>query len=199
MGAEAAAFSAINRALLTEGVSEMILLPTLLRAVSPNRRIDFQVSFGLSNMSIPKDLGNVALQTTYLVDGDSEGTHKLAKLRRLGIPDVNLLQLPPGKAIEDLIARDCYLDAVDAVIEETGGGGSAVERDRLDAQQTIAKAVDLLEKTVDGFKAPGHKVVAARVAANPEILELSPEGTSYLRDELWPSIEAAFAAPYEIG
>ncbi len=57
MGAEVAAFSAFRRAVLTEGVSEMILLPTILRNSHSGKELDFQVAFGLSNMSIPEILG----------------------------------------------------------------------------------------------------------------------------------------------
>ena len=53
-------------------------------------------------MSIPRDLGKFALRTTYLVDGDSDGTRKLNKFRNAGVPEINRLQLPDGEAIEDL-------------------------------------------------------------------------------------------------
>ena len=198
MGAGAAAFSAINRALLTEGVSEMILLPHLLRKADPTRKLDFQVSFGLSNMSIPKDLGDVALRTTYLVDGDREGSIKLAKLKRAGVPESNRLQLRDGEALEDLLDRDFYLDAVDAVIRETPDRDIVVDRALLATDQTIAKAVDLLERSVTGFKAPGHKLVAARIAANPCQVAFAPGAEEYLRETLLPQIATAFSAEYHL-
>jgi predicted ATP-dependent endonuclease of OLD family len=198
MGAEAAAFSALNKALLTEGPTEMILLPSLLRAADTKRRFDFQVAFGLSGMSVPNDLGTVALLTTYLVDGDSAGTKKLAALKKAGVPDTNLLQLPAGQAIEDLLDRDFYLDAVDGVIRDSGGT-VLVDRAALDSTQTVAKAVDLLEKSIQGFKAPGHKVVASRISRNPELLRISKGGLAYLRDDLWPKLELAFANRYTLG
>ena len=85
MGAGAAAFSALNSALLTEGPSEMILLPHLLRKADPESEIDFQVSFGLSNMSIPRDIGEVAIKTVFLVDGDKGGNDKMRHLAKAGV------------------------------------------------------------------------------------------------------------------
>lgn len=197
MGASAAAFSAFNKAILTEGVSEMMLLPTLLRKADSARTIDFQVAFGMSNMSIPNDLGAVALKTTYLVDGDSSGDDALALLESLGIPKSHRLQLPPGKALEDLLDRNFYLNAVDSITRESGRT-VLVDRDALSTSHTIAKAVELQEKTVAGYKAPGHKIVAARIAAQPDEVRLSPDGRKALL-QLWRQIDAAFGAPYVVG
>lgn len=81
MGAEAAAFSAFRRAVLAEGVSEMILLPTLLRNASDGSQLNFQVAFGLSNLSAARAINEVALITTFLVDGDASGDIKATAYR----------------------------------------------------------------------------------------------------------------------
>ena len=198
MGAEAAAFSALNAALVTEGPSEMILLPHILRKADPTRKIDFQVSFGLSNMSIPRDLGEIAIKTTFLVDGDEAGRRKLRQLEKAGVPESNRLQLPEGKAIEDLIDRTAYLDAVDKVIEESPGTSVLVDRNALRADVTIAKAVDLLEKGRRGFRAPSHSDVALYLANRPAELKLATDAADYVRTVLFPSIAAAFSSAYEI-
>lgn len=78
--AEAAAFSAFRRAVLAEGVSEMILLPTMLRNAIRADSLDFQVTFGLSSMSASKAVGSVALITCFLVDGDESGNDKRKQL-----------------------------------------------------------------------------------------------------------------------
>jgi hypothetical protein len=90
MGAEAAAFSAFRRAVLAEGASEMILLPTLLRNETGGTELDFQVAFGLSNMSAPKAIGWVSLITTFLVDGDEVGDIKKGKLLESGVHPAHL-------------------------------------------------------------------------------------------------------------
>lgn len=198
MGAEAAAFSAFNAALVTEGASEMILLPHLLRVADPSRTIDFQVSFGLSNMSIPRDIGEIAIKTAFLVDGDKEGSEKLKKLKRAGVPESHRLQLPAAMAVEDLLDREFYLDAVDRAISESMSGGPVVDRGALDTTVTIAKAVEMLGSSIKGFKAPGHKDVALLLAMVPGELKLSPVGESFLRDELWPKLESAFSRTYTV-
>lgn len=198
MGAEAAAFSALNSAVLTEGPSEMILLPRLLRESDATRVIDFQISFGLSNMSIPRDIGEVAIKTAFLVDGDAEGDRKIKRLLKQGVPERNLLQLRSGEAIEDLLDREIYLDAVDQVIREAPGDSILVERSRLAQGVTIAKAVEMLEKQIPGFRAPSHRHVALRLATRPAGPLLSPEGSEFVRTVLWPAFDVAFSTTYSL-
>jgi hypothetical protein len=196
MGAEAAAFSAFRRAVLAEGVSEMILLPTLLRNATGGSQLDFQVAFGLSNASAPRTIGSIALITTFLVDGDASGVEKKKQLERAGVPEGHIFQLPTNKAIEDLVDRATYIDVVNEILIEQGKTpipGSALGRN-----VTIAKAVDNYAKEhLNMPKGLGHKVVAARLASAGDGLKLSTNGQKYLAT-LRSQLEAAFEKPFTL-
>ncbi|WP_101845306.1 AAA family ATPase [Zhihengliuella sp. ISTPL4] len=195
MGAEAAAFSAFRRAVLAEGVSEMILLPTLLRNATDGSQLDFQVAFGLSNLSAPRAISSVALITAFLVDGDAAGRTKKKQLEREGVPVSHIFQLPKDKAIEDLIDRATYLQAVNGLLAEQGKSLSAQD---LATDVTVAKAVDNYAKRHLGLpNGVSHKVVASRLASLGSDLRLNATGKRFLSD-LRPKLEAAFKVHYTL-
>lgn len=193
MGAEAAAFSAFRRAVLAEGVSEMILLPTLLRNATDGSQLDFQVAFGLSNLSAPRAISSVALITTFLVDGDKSGNDKKKQLIAAGVPKGHVFQLPKGKAIEDLVERTTYLRTVNEFLAEQD---KSIPAGALANNTTIAKAVDDYAKT--HLAMPGgvsHKIIATRLALLGEDLPLNAVGQRFLSD-LRPKLEDAFKQTY---
>lgn len=193
MGAEAAAFSAFRRAVLAEGVSEMILLPTLLRNATDGSQLDFQVAFGLSNLSAPRAISSVALITTFLVDGDKSGNDKKKQLVAAGVPNGHVFQLPKGKAIEDLVDRATYLRTVNEFLAEQD---KSIPAGVLANNTTIAKAVDDYAKT--HLSMPGgvsHKIIATRLALLGEHLPLNAIGRRFLSD-LRPKLEDAFKHAY---
>ena len=195
MGAGAAAFSAFRRAVLAEGVSEMILLPTLLRNATDGTQLDFQIAFGLSNISAPRAIGSVALITTFLVDGDQSGNEKKRQLVKAGVPGQHVFQLPKGKAIEDLIERATYMSVVNEFLGELG---MRIPVGVLAKDKTIAKAVDDYAKSTLGLtKGVSHKIIASRLAARGEELPLTATGKRFLA-ALRPQIEAAFERPYTL-
>lgn len=195
MGAGAAAFSAFRRAVLAEGVSEMILLPTLLRNATDGSRLDFQIAFGLSNMAAPRAIGSVALITTFLVDGDQSGNEKRGQLLEAGVPAAHVFQLPKGKAIEDLVERATYMRVLNEFLAEQG---KSIPASALAKNVTIAKAVDDYAKSSLGMpKGVSHKIIASRLAALGENLKLSPLGTKFL-SVLRPQLEAAFDTSYTL-
>ncbi|MGD8166652.1 AAA family ATPase [Herbiconiux sp. P16] len=112
MGAGAAAFSRVRRAVVTEGPSDMLLLPTLFRAATKLQELDFQVVPGISTTSkeLLAGLDQVGVRVTYLVDGDAQGaewTRQLAK--EANVEPSRVLSLPPDTAVEDLFDRDYYV------------------------------------------------------------------------------------------
>ena len=195
MGAEAAAFSAFRRAVLAEGVSEMILLPTLLRNATDGSQLDFQVAFGLSNLSAPRAISSVALITTFLVDGDASGRIKRKQLEDEGVPPTHIFQLPKDEAIEDLIDRATYLRTVNELLNEQGKSISSKD---LATNVTIAKAVDDYAKEHLGLmRGVSHKIVAARLARLGNSLPLNTAGKRFLSG-LRPQLEAAFKTHYTL-
>jgi hypothetical protein len=196
MGAEVAAFSAFRRALLAEGVSEMMLLPTLMRNATNQSELDFQVAPGLSNMSAPSALGSVALITTFLVDGDAAGDIKRSQLELAGFPKSHIFALPKNKSIEDLVDRGTYLDEVDDFLVERGD--PTLLRSAISAGVTIARAVDdycMSEPNIG--RDVSHKIIASRLAEYGVDLQLSPLGLRVL-PALRDKIEAALANPYNL-
>lgn len=180
MGAGAAAFSAFRRAVLSEGATEMILLPTLLRLANDDAVLDFQVAPGLSNAnSVDPALREVAVHTAFVVDGDDGGDVRRDSLLAAGFEESVIVQLPPGMAIEDLLDRESYLDVVDTLMREAGQDRQ-VDRSALDDGLTIAKAVDSWCASND-CRAPSHVIVAARLASEPDKIKLAEAGREALQ------------------
>lgn len=103
MGASAAAFSACRYAVLAEGPSEMVLLPTLLRQAAGKDDLQYQVVQGLAQATIGEDrLDEVAAKVMYLVDGDKQGVSYRRQLVKSGVDANRIQQLPNGWALEDL-------------------------------------------------------------------------------------------------
>lgn len=195
MGAEAAAFSAFRRAILAEGVSEMILLPTLLRNAPGGSELDFQVAFGLSNMSVPQAIHDVALITTFLVDGDEAGRSKKDKLLEAGVPTSHIFQLPHELAIEDLVDRSVYLEVVNGFLDEQG---KSIRPEDLAVGVNIARAVDDYARSHLGLpNGVSHKIIASRLAELGSGLQLSSSGKTYL-PQLRSGLRTAFDNPYTL-
>lgn len=88
MGAQTLAFFPTRKAVVTEGQTEMLLMPTIFRQVSDADFNGFQIVPGLANAS-KGTLSQFALQgsqVAYLVDNDDAGRDYKKKLQSLGIP-----------------------------------------------------------------------------------------------------------------
>jgi hypothetical protein len=120
MGAGAAAFSACRAAVLAEGPTEMVLLPSLIRQATGHGSLPYQVAPGLSYLRRGEIGAEVAGRLAYLVDGDDGGRAIQKQLTDAGVPAGNVHVLPAGLAIEDLLTRECYVEAVNAVMKQRG-------------------------------------------------------------------------------
>lgn len=124
MGASNFAFSAMRFALMTEGITDMMLLPTLFCEAGGLEYLQFQCVPGLSETtkSTAEHFESTAAKVTYLVDGDSSGE----KIRRQLIEDgkvdpsfvFDLKTDTEELETEDLIRKDVYLEAVNSVIAD---------------------------------------------------------------------------------
>jgi predicted ATP-dependent endonuclease of OLD family len=127
MGASTLAFVPVRFAILTEGVTDIILLPTLLREATGRSYLGFQIAPGLSRASEDEIalLEHEAPRTAYLLDSDAGGDEICKKLRRARIPDVRILRLSDsenqGLVVEDLIDADAYLAAVNEELRRSHG------------------------------------------------------------------------------
>lgn len=124
MGAGAFAFTAARRAAVTEGFTDLLLLPTLVREATGEQRLDYQVVPGISatpNAGLPK-LREAAVNVAYLVDGDDAGRAHADRIHASGIPRKRIVSF--GKqgpcAPEDAVRADVFLEAVNQVLADDG-------------------------------------------------------------------------------
>jgi predicted ATP-dependent endonuclease of OLD family len=119
MGAAAAAFTPARSVVLAEGATEMILLPSLLRAATGLTELPYQVAPGLSE--VPNDflpeLDLEAARIAYLVDVDDGGAALRKSLLKAGIPE-NIIIDSGSRGIEDVVDPKAYRDAIAALIPE---------------------------------------------------------------------------------
>ncbi|UAJ78856.1 AAA family ATPase [Leifsonia sp. ZF2019] len=95
MGAGAAAFSTARYVVLAEGATEMLLLPSLIRAATGIDDLPYQVAPGLSE-SAPENYIGLDLEgahVAFLVDGDEGGNRLATKLDEVGVPIQQVVQL----------------------------------------------------------------------------------------------------------
>jgi predicted ATP-dependent endonuclease of OLD family len=192
MGAGAAAFSAFRRAVLTEGAADMILLPSLLRLATGVGDLPYQVAPGLSNYrGSGLELEETAARVVYLVDGDAGG-HKHARwLRDVGIDPSRVFTLEKGRATEDYVHPDRYLEVVNALITATPGK-SMISLQDLDPAKPISKAVADWCRD-HGTRSPGKPAVASVLIGEPDALRLA-DGAGEALNELHDAMMSAFTS-----
>jgi hypothetical protein len=123
MGASTFAFAATRRAVVTEGISDVLLLPTLFREATGDSSLDFQLALGIAHVNAHSapELDLVASRVVYLVDGDETGLQKRDELHEQArIPLERILVLggeANGLTLEDLLVKDAYVAAVNKELE----------------------------------------------------------------------------------
>jgi predicted ATP-dependent endonuclease of OLD family len=122
LGAGAAAFAPTRYAVLTEGASDMLLLPSMLREATGRQGLDYQVAPGISESSWSQLLALEleAPRVVYLVDGDGGGANHAKRLAAANVPPSRIIILggQGSNAIpEDLLREDVYLSAVNEVLQ----------------------------------------------------------------------------------
>jgi predicted ATP-dependent endonuclease of OLD family len=128
MGASTFAFSSLRRAVIGEGISEVILLPTLFREATGKSHINFQVAPGISNVRIEDadalgDLDATAARVAYVVDGDKGGLDLKKRLLDAKISEDRIFELTSGAealTIEDLLVKELYVEALNLELVSKG-------------------------------------------------------------------------------
>lgn len=133
LGAGAAAFAPSRYAVLSEGPSDMLLLPSMIREALDVQRLDYQVAPGIaeSNWAQLLDLELEAARVAYLVDGDSGGEAHTDRLQQAGVEDERIVRLGganSGLTLEDLLSEDAYLAAVNETLERVFGPDAGAVR-----------------------------------------------------------------------
>lgn len=128
MGATTLAFFPFRYALITEGPTDMFLLPTLLREATDSSFLGFQVVPGISISDEEKlaVLESESPRTLYLIDGDDGGRRLKKRLQKAKIAESRIFKLPSvkdskGLVIEDFIDDQLYVEAINEELRRSHG------------------------------------------------------------------------------
>jgi predicted ATP-dependent endonuclease of OLD family len=172
MGAAAAAFSAARYVVLAEGASEMLLLPSLIRAATGEADLLYQIAPGLSEVpaSFYPELDLEGSRVAFLVDGDRGGLAKREALIAGGIPDHRIVVLD-ALTLENLLDSPTYLDVVRELVAECNSGKTIPPVPELAAVDSQLWPAQLEAwATAAGLKMPGKRAVASRIVEDEKAI-----------------------------
>lgn len=161
MGASAAALTPHRFAVATEGVSDFILMPSLLRDATGQDPLPYQVVPGLAQLA-RGDIARIDGESDaviYLTDGDTAGKKIHKQVRGSGVPESRIVQLPDGMVLEDFVAAHTLTDAVFAELRPSGC--TSTEDLSLPARGRSA-AIEAWCAS-KGLPKPGKRALASRV------------------------------------
>lgn len=185
MGAAAMAFTPSRYAVITEGATEMLLLPTLLREATGRDRLDYQVAPGIAEATTDqlKALDLEGARVAYMVDGDEGGIRHAKRLASVGVPASKIIPLggaKSGLSLEEILRVDVYLAAVnEVVLRKHGADRRMIASDLLDTAPR-SKSVDAWCKK-HALEPISKTSVAAALLENPANRHLTNEGANVLR------------------
>lgn len=165
MGAGAAAFSTARYVVLAEGASEMLLLPSLIKAAVGLDDLEYQVAPGISETpaSMYPELDLVGARVAFLVDGDAGGDELRKALVKGGIPDSQIVQLG-ALTLENLLDRDSYCEGLSKLLTEANPGSQIPQLPDLPDMGKEAWPTVIDEWAASShLKLPGKRVVASRL------------------------------------
>ncbi|WP_082503468.1 ATP-dependent endonuclease [Brevundimonas sp. Leaf168] len=126
MGAATLAFFPTRKALIAEGVTEMLLLPKLLRDALGRNALGFQIIHGLANIS-PKGLPMIDEGfngVAYIVDGDAGGKAIADNLKAAGVSSEYIFNLKTTGCVtvEDIIEKKVWKEAIISLLRKFNPG-----------------------------------------------------------------------------
>ncbi|MEH0109657.1 AAA family ATPase [Tersicoccus sp. MR15.9] len=190
MGAGAAAFSVCRSAVLAEGASDMVLLPSLIRMATGLSDLDYQIAPGLANAhGSGIRVEEVAAKVVYLVDGDEGGSAHKAALQNAGVEAGRIFSLPEGAAVEDLVATDVYISVIGSFLAAMGENRRFTHSDAV-SNIPITKSFHDWAKQ-HGIGTPG-KVEVCYALLRHEDLRLTAVGAKVLK-----SLHAKFVQAFD--
>lgn len=145
MGASTLAFFPTRRAVVVEGASDMLLLPTLMREAISAEYLGFQIVPGLANANqseLPK-LHNVGTHVAYFVDTDPGGAALRDKLIESGVTRDRIFKVNPTTGsvctLEDFIELDLYTSAVNELLSRYHANAKVIKSGELSGPNRVAK------------------------------------------------------------
>lgn len=184
MGAATLAFVPTRYAVIAEGPSDFILLPSMLREATGMDTIGFQIAPGLSETR-PAEIGGLGLQGSrivYLVDNDDAGDKIVkTKLKPSGIDENRILRSSTRRlwVLEDLVDRSLYVDVVN---EEVGQPGTPLTAGGLSEPNRPGQVALWCEAR--GVASPSKRAVAqalVRRHVEQDVRLLSTEGAKQMK------------------
>lgn len=147
MGARTLAFFPTRNAILVEGPSDMLLLPSMFRDALGRDALGFQFVPGLSTSAEEARLHAPTIGQAngilYLVDGDPGGAALRAKLVSAGIAEADIFTVigAAGSAVEpeDFLDPQLLLDAANALIEKHFPGIAKLVRRDLRSRERMGQ------------------------------------------------------------
>ncbi len=176
MGASAFAFSATQRAAVTEGVSDALLLPSLIREATGKEQLGYQVVPGFSEarpFDVPQfDL--LAARVGFIADGDPGGSEHVAKLLAKGFKKEQVAYLGgrgKGFTLEDMVRASAYAEAVNRELAARWRGVQISESDITKKGRATA-----LRKVMKGKRdLDGKSVDLRRLDVAQRLLDMRPQ------------------------
>jgi predicted ATP-dependent endonuclease of OLD family len=186
MGANSLAFFPTRMALVTEGQSDAILMPTLFREASNSNFNGFQVVSGLAHSS-KKDFPTMALQgqkVSYIVDNDAAGKGYAKTLMNCNISQEQIFDVSLGietiATIEDWIDGAIFANAVEIYLDRYLNGAEIFENGFFNGNGKAAK-LKLYEVEI------GEEISKTKLMYI--LLEKADEGTPLIKREYKPKIK----------
>ena len=180
MGASTFAFASARNAVFTEGATDFILLPSLLREALGIRFLGYQVVPGLSEIpsaAVPF-LDLEAARTAYALDGDAAASCISRKLQENGVFESLIVHLggcDSGLSIEDVISPGVYASAVNDELRRSHGDSLEINAKDLPSAGRAAWLEKLCKRR--SLNAPQKRAIATR------ILEMKQEYTIVQRQK----------------
>jgi len=126
MGAATMAFLPVRFCVLTEGPTDMLLIPALLKEALGVETLGFQISPGLSqagDAQIPI-IQSQGHRVAFLLDGDEGGNSIATKLKRANVPEKKIVRLDQVTGeecvVEDFVASPVYASAINEEFLRSG-------------------------------------------------------------------------------
>ncbi|MGA0606989.1 ATP-dependent nuclease [Phenylobacterium sp. VNQ135] len=148
MGAGTLAFFPTRNAVMVEGPSDMLLLPSIMRAALQKDILGFQFVPGLSYADGPLHAPAIGKATgvLYLVDGDGGGESIRKRLIEKGIPKENVFSLGTsttgGLEFEDFLHTELLLHAANSLLDKYFPNGARLTK----VDFKTSRKMDALEK-----------------------------------------------------
>jgi energy-coupling factor transporter ATP-binding protein EcfA2 len=187
MGAGSMAFVPLRPAVIAEGRSELILLPSLIKEAIRQPRLGYQVVPGAAQVPPTRIAGldwNGA-QTVWVLDGDQGGKDRRKYLRsnQIEVERIHLLrESTGGHDLEDLVRPATYARAVRNYAADHGVDAEFTEED-LPAQNCARHLATEAWCRQQGVPEPGKPAIADKVLAlRGEEALVDPARAGLLRD-----------------